>query len=67
MTTSVIATVRLDGAAAFAANPSGIVAVVVAITLLLRPRWKSAYLPGWAPGVALVAMWLFELRRFGFI
>lgn len=67
MTTSVTAAVHLEPAAAFAANPAGLVAVVVAIVLLLRPRWTTAYLPGWAPAVALGAMWLFELRRFGTI
>lgn len=66
MTTSVVATERLDLAAAVAANPAGIAAVLVAIWLLVRPPRRLA-LPIGAPIAALAAMWLFELHRFAIV
>ena len=66
MTTSVTAVTQLDFAGAFSANPAGIVAVVAALYLLVRrPRYLSVSLP--AVLVALGAMWIFELNRYGII
>ena len=66
MTTSVEATVHLDLAEAFAANPAGIVVVVVALLALLgRPRRVGVPMP--AVLAVLAAMWLFELQRFSVI
>ncbi|NNC93496.1 MAG: DUF2752 domain-containing protein [Acidimicrobiia bacterium] len=66
MTTSVTATTQFDLAGAFSANPAGIVAVVAALYLLVRrPRYVRVSLP--AVLVALVAMWIFELNRYGII
>lgn len=66
MTTSVEATVRLDLGDALAANPAGVVAVVVAILLLaLRPA--RIRFPAWVGYASLAAMWAFELHRFSFI
>jgi len=66
MTTSVEATVHLRLGDAVAANPAGLVAVVVAIVLVV---WRPATLPVWVPAIlaGLGAMWLFELHRFAFI
>jgi hypothetical protein len=66
MTTSVEAAVHLQLGEALAANPMGVVAVVVAIVLLVR---RPATLPVWVPGilVALAAMWVFQLHRFGWV
>jgi hypothetical protein len=67
MTTSVVDTVHLHPATAAAANPVGLVAVMLAVLLLMRPRWTTVYLPGWAPSAVLAGMWLFELRRVGIL
>jgi hypothetical protein len=66
MTTSVEATVHLDLAAALAANPAGVLAVVAAVALLvLRPARLAV--PRAAVIAALLGMWAFELQRFGFV
>lgn len=64
MTTSVTAAVQLDVGTALAANPMGVVAVVVAVLLLVRRRWERVTVPVVVLPLALVAMWLFELQRF---
>jgi len=65
MTTSVEATVRLHLRDALAANPGGVALAVAAIALLvLRPRRLAV--PSVVIPLALAAMWLFELHRFGF-
>ena len=67
MTTSVEATVHLDLAGAFAANPAGIILVVVA-TVLLVTRPRAIPIPRLAVTLTcLAAMWVFELHRFGFV
>lgn len=67
MTTSVTAAVHLDVAAAVAANPAGVVAVVVAIALLVARRRRTVSLPSWVIPVGLVVMELWELARFGLL
>lgn len=70
LTTSVTDTVHLHLGDAVAANPVGVVAVVVAVALLAARRAERVVLPAWstAAGVAALAlMWLFELHRFRFI
>jgi hypothetical protein len=63
MSTSVVATVHGDLVSAFAANPAGIVAVVVAAWLLIaRPR--SLRIPSPVAALVLLSMWIFELFRF---
>ncbi len=65
MTTSVVATVDLRLADALAANPGGVVAVVVAIALLVwRPATVSVH-PALG-SAALALLWFFQLGRFGF-
>jgi hypothetical protein len=63
MSTSVHATVRGDLDGAFAANPAGVGAVLVAAALMVRPPTRMRLR---APVVVavLAAMWLFELNRF---
>ena len=66
MSTSVEATVRLDLDAALAANPAGVAVVAIAVLLAVwRPRRLT--LPAPVLFVALGAMWLFELHRFGWL
>lgn len=67
MTTSVKATMRGDLGGAAAANPFGILAVVVAVILLLRPAWRRAQVPTVVVVAAASVSWLFELHRFHFI
>jgi hypothetical protein len=63
MSTGVEDTVRLHLRDASAANPFGILLVLVALSLLiLRPRRLRLPLP--ALYLALAASWLFELHRF---
>jgi Protein of unknown function (DUF2752) len=67
MTTSVKATMRGDLGAAATANPFGILAVMVAVILLLRPAWQRAQVPTAMLLGAAAVSWLFELHRFHFI
>ena len=67
MTTSVTAVARLDIGEALAANPAGIVAVVVAIAALLFRARPTVRLPVWVIPVALILMWVFQLHRFDVI
>lgn len=62
MTRSVTATVHLDFGHALAANPAGIVAVVVAIALLIRPPGRLS-VPRWAMPVGLALLWSCQLLR----
>jgi len=66
MTTSVVATIHLRVGEALAANPMGVVAVLVALALLVtRPRpFRLPSLVGYA---TLAVMWVFELHRFAVI
>jgi hypothetical protein len=66
MTTSVVATVHLHLGDALAANPMGVVAVLVALVLLVsRPR--AFRVPSLVAYAALAGMWAFELHRFAVI
>ncbi|MHB8670542.1 MAG: DUF2752 domain-containing protein [Acidimicrobiales bacterium] len=67
MTTSVEATVHGHLGAAAAANPAGILAVVVATVLLLRRRLVLGVPPAGVLLGSILALWLFELHRFGFL
>lgn len=66
MTTSVTAAVHLDLPAALGANPAGLLAVGLATYLLVR---RPPSLPVSLPLIilGLVAMWLFELNRYGIV
>jgi Na+-translocating ferredoxin:NAD+ oxidoreductase RnfA subunit len=66
MTTSVTAAAHLDVAGAFAANPAGIVAVLVALYLLVR-RPQHIRVSMKLVLIALGAMWIFELSRYGIV
>jgi hypothetical protein len=66
MSTSVKETIRLQLRDAWAANPAGIAAVVVAVILIaLRP--SRAKLPALLIPTALAAMWIFQLFRFSIL
>ncbi|MDP1804086.1 MAG: DUF2752 domain-containing protein [Acidimicrobiales bacterium] len=65
LTTSVTAAVHLDPFAAVAANPAGLLAVLVAIGLLVFRGRRQVSVPLWPAPVALVAMELWQLARFG--
>ena len=67
MTTSVTAAVHLDPLAALAANPAGVLAVIVAVALLVFRRRRQATVPAWALPVGLVLMWLWQLARVGIL
>jgi Protein of unknown function (DUF2752) len=64
MTTSVIAVAQLDPVAALAANPAGVVAVLVALGLLLFRGRRVVTLPAWLAVAAVAAMELWQLARF---
>lgn len=63
MTTSVCATVALRFGDALAANPFGIVAVAVAITLLVVRARGTVQLPTWTVCAALAASQIVQLTR----
>jgi hypothetical protein len=66
MTTSVEATVHLRFGDAVAANPAGVLLVVLTILLLVRrPAAIRVSIPLIIAALAL--MWAFELHRFGFV
>ena len=66
LSTSVEQTVRLHLGDALAANPLGLLLVLVALALLvLRPARLA--LPRAAIPAVLAASWLFELHRFSFL
>jgi hypothetical protein len=67
MTTSVTAAMHLHPVEAIAANPAGVLAVLVAVALLALYRRRTVDVPVWVLPVALVAMELWELVRFGII
>jgi hypothetical protein len=67
MTTSVTAAVHFHLQSAMAANPAGVVAVVVALGLLVLRRRRTASVPVWALPVALLLMEVWELARFGLL
>ena len=67
MTTSVTAAVHLDPVAALAANPAGVLAVLVAVGLLAFRGRRQATMPLWAVPAALVLMELWQLFRFGLL
>jgi hypothetical protein len=64
LTTSVTAAVHLDPWAALVANPAGLVAVAVAVTLLVARRRRTADVPLWALPVVLVVLEVWQLVRF---
>ena len=66
LTTSVTDTIRLDVAGAVAANPGGVVLVVLAVALLAGPARRLVVRPGLLY-VALAASWLWELHRFSIL
>ncbi len=65
MTTSVTATMHLRFGDALAANPAGIVAVLVAIALLLRfgRRPPALAAPGWTVPTGMALLWSCQLLR----
>ncbi len=67
MTTSVTAAAHFHIGAAMAANPAGLVAVVMAVGLLVARRRRAVDVPAWLLPAGLVVMWLWELARFGAI
>ncbi len=67
MQTSVKATLAGDLGRAVAANPAGLVAVVVAIALLVARPDRIPVPPPAVVGTVLAAMWVFELVRFGVV
>lgn len=67
LTTSVEAVLRGDGHRAWAANPFGVLAVVFAVILVVRPRWRRVSVPAIAVVVGLAVSWIFELHRYHFL
>lgn len=67
MTTSVTAAAHLDLAEAAAANPVGILAVLVALVLLVVRRPERLDVPRWVLPAGLAGMWAFQLQRFSIV
>ncbi len=66
MTTSVTSSVELDLAGALAANPGGILLVILAIAILLGPA-RRLVVPVGVVYLALAASWIWQLQRFSTI
>ncbi len=66
MTTSVTSSVELDFGEAFAANPGGILLVVLALAILLGPA-RRLVVPVSAVYLGLAASWVWELQRFSIL
>jgi Protein of unknown function (DUF2752) len=67
LTTSVKAALGGKMHAAAVANPFGILAVLIAIILLVRPAWRRVQVPATLLVASVGVSWLFELHRFHFI
>jgi len=67
MTTAVKAGLSGHVQASLSANPFGVVAIVVAVVLLLRPGMRSVRLPVALLVACALTSWVWELRRFGII
>lgn len=66
MTTSVTSSVELDLAGALAANPGGILLVLLAIAILLGPA-RRLIVPASVVYFGLAASWVWELQRFSIL
>ncbi len=64
MTTSVTSTMRLDLVDALAANPGGVLLVVLTIVLLLARPSRLSVPPGWVLVSGVAFLWAWELQRF---
>jgi len=67
MTTSVKATMRLRLGDALAANPGGVLLVVLTIVLLLARPSRLPVPPTWVVVGGLALMWVWELHRFSIL
>lgn len=67
MTTSVKATMGLRLGEAVAANPGGVVLVVLAVALLVMRPQRVTLPPTWALVGSVVVLWIWELRRFALL
>lgn len=65
MTTSVTAAVHLDPLAALAANPAGVLAVLVALALVAFRRRRQVTMPVWAVPTGLLLLWIWQVARLG--
>ncbi|MDQ3670739.1 MAG: DUF2752 domain-containing protein [Actinomycetota bacterium] len=66
MTTSVTSFVELDLAGALAANPGGVVLVILAVAILLGPA-RRLVVPVSVVYFGLAASWVWELQRFSIL
>ncbi|MDQ3381597.1 MAG: DUF2752 domain-containing protein [Actinomycetota bacterium] len=66
MTTSVTSSVELDFAGALAANPGGVLLVILAIAILLGPA-RRLVVPVSVVYFGLAASWVWELQRFSIL
>jgi hypothetical protein len=67
MTTAVKTALTGHVGASIAANPFGILAVLFAVLLLVRPRWRHTQIPVGVLLGCLALSWTWELHRFGFV
>ena len=65
MTTSVTAVVHLDPLAGLAANPAGVVAVVVAVALLVFRRRRELTVPVGILPIGIALLWIWQVVRLG--
>ncbi|MGI8885876.1 MAG: DUF2752 domain-containing protein [Gaiellaceae bacterium] len=66
MTTSVTSSVELDLVGALAANPGGVILLILAVAILLGPA-RRLVVPVSVVYFALAASWVWELQRFSIL
>jgi hypothetical protein len=67
MSTSVEDTLRFDISGALRANPVGILVVIGALAALVVRRDHTLRIPVSTIYLGLIAMWMFQLFRFGLV
>ena len=67
LTTAVKATMHGHLAGAVTANPFGILAVLIAVALLVRPRLRNLQVPLSLLIACAAVSWTWELHRFGYV
>jgi len=67
MTTAVKAVLAGHVRASVGANPFGLIAVLIAVVLIVRPRWRRVSVPVLLLVASGASSWLWELHRFHWV
>jgi len=67
MTTAVKAVLAGHVRSSVGANPFGLIAVLIAVVLIARPRWRRVSVPVLLLVASGASSWLWELHRFHWV